>query len=69
MLAMTQYLMKNSNKVQKSNCTVQFHSINVGVVWGRGQVDWGCGNYRVWFVPETILEKLEPMDYSQGESR
>ena len=33
----------------------------MGVVWGHGHVDWGCGSYRVWFVPEAILEKLEPM--------
>ena len=22
---------------------------------------YGCGNQRVWFIPEAILEKLEPM--------
>ena len=41
--------------------THKFNSINVGVVWGRGHGNWGRVNYRVWFVPEAILEKLEPM--------
>ena len=31
---MTQYLMKNSNKVQERYNSINFNSINVGVVWG-----------------------------------
>ena len=39
-----------------------FKNKNFLWVWlGRGHVNLGCGNKRVWFVPEAILEKLEPM--------
>ena len=61
---MTQYLMKNFQqgaRKQLHYCTIKFNSINVGVVWGVVMLIGGV-YYRVWFVPEAILEKLEPMN-------
>ena len=56
------------NEELPSKCkkaTVHLFNINViQVMWvwfGRGHVNWGRGNYRMWFVPEVILEKLEPI--------
>ena len=55
---MTNILLVN----EELHCTAHmynFNLINVGVVWGVAMLIGGVG--QVWFVPEAILEKLEPM--------